>query len=256
MSDNDDVKGRSALVTGATSGIGRATAEALLSAGAKVIAIGRRADRLADLEKAHGDTCLTRVLDVTDVDAVAALPAQLPPAFTPDILVNNAGLALGLGGADQASLDDWDRMIATNVRGLVHMTRAILPVLKAQPRADVINIGSIAGSYPYPGGNTYGGTKAFVSQFSLNLRADLLGSNVRVTSVEPGMTDTEFSTVRFAGDKTKADAVYDGMAPLTGADIADVIMRVLSLPPHVNINRIELMPVQQAFAPFAVSRDS
>ena len=145
-------------------------------------------------------------------------------------------------------------MIATNVTGLVHLTRAALPHLKKKPRADVINISSVAATYPYPGGNAYGGTKAFVQQFSLNLKADLLGTKVRVTSVEPGMTDTEFSTVRFEGDQAKADKVYDGMTPLSGADVAQVIGDILALPPHVNINRVERMPVQQAFSPFAVDR--
>ncbi len=247
--------GRTALVTGATSGIGRATALTLLKGGAKVVATGRRAERLEALVAEAGtDALLTLPLDMMDVPAVDGFMDTLPAEFTPDILVNNAGLALGLSGADEASLADWDQMIATNVTGLVHLTRAALPHLKKKPRADVINISSVAATYPYPGGNAYGGTKAFVQQFSLNLKADLLGTKVRVTSVEPGMTDTEFSTERFEGDQAKADKVYDGMTPLSGADVAQVIGDILALPPHVNINRVEMMPVQQAFSPFAVDR--
>lgn len=246
--------GRCALVTGATSGIGEATARALAAGRARVVAAGRRADRLDALSGELGAACRPLVLDVTDDEAVAALPQTLGDEWAPDILVNNAGLALGLGGADEADLGDWDRMIATNVRGLVHVTRALLGTLKAAPRADIVNIGSVAGTYPYPGGNAYAGTKAFVHQFSLGLRADLVGSMVRVTCVEPGMTDTEFSEVRFAGDRAKADAVYAGMAPLTGADIARVTTDILALPAHVNVNTVEVMPTAQAFGPFAVAR--
>jgi NADP-dependent 3-hydroxy acid dehydrogenase YdfG len=190
---------------------------------------------------------------MTDSDAIATFAGDLTE--TPDILVNNAGLALGLSGADEASLDDWDRMIDTNIRGLVHLTRALLPGMKNLPRADVVNISSIAGTYPYPGANVYGATKAFVTQFSLNLRADLVGSKVRVTSVEPGLTQTEFSEVRFDGDGKKAAEVYRGTKALTGGDIARVISDILALPPHVNINRVEVMPVCQAFGPFNIARD-
>jgi len=188
-----------------------------------------------------------------DTDAVRAFADGL--ARTPDILVNNAGLALGLAGAAEAELDDWDRMIATNITGLVHLTRAMLPRMKPLPRADVVNISSVAGSYPYPGGNAYGATKAFVTQFSLNLRSDLLGSKVRVTSVEPGLTETEFSQVRFHGDRDKAASVYKGTDNLTADDIARVITDILVLPPHININRVEIMPVCQAFGPFAIRRE-
>ena len=256
-----DFTGRCALVTGATSGIGLATARALLGGGARVVATGRREDRLRALAEETGaeevsDALLTRPLDMLDVAAVDGFAQTLPDDWQPDILVNNAGLALGLGGADTASLDHWDRMIGTNVTGLVHLTRSLLPRLKTLPRADIVNISSVAGSYPYPGGNVYGATKAFVTQFSLNLRADLLGSHCRVTSVEPGMTDTEFSEVRFEGDRAKADSVYEGVDALSGADIARVIADVLALPPHVNINRVEIMPVQQAFGAFAVDRSA
>ncbi|MEO1658641.1 MAG: SDR family NAD(P)-dependent oxidoreductase [Pseudomonadota bacterium] len=246
--------GRRALITGVTSGIGAATAERVVELGGQVLGTGRRKDRLAALEEKHPGKITTAVLDMQDTGAIASFVDGLDE--TPDILINNAGLALGLSGADTADLDHWDRMIDTNVRGLVHLTRHLLPKMKPLERADVINISSVAGSYPYPGGNAYGGTKAFVTQFSLNLRPDLLGSNVRVTSVEPGLTETEFSNVRFEGDDSKADAVYAGMKPLTGDDIARVITDVLALPAHININRVEIMPVQQAFGAFAISRES
>lgn len=254
MPPESQLKDRCALITGATSGIGLATTKRLLAAGSKVIATGRRIERLNELASGSSDCCHVQVLDVMDVEAVAALPDALPHDFAPDIVVNNAGLALGLEGASEASLSDWDRMIATNVRGLVHLTRAFLPRLVELPRADVINISSVSGTYPYPGSNVYGATKAFVTQFSVNLRADLLGTRVRVTSVEPGMTNTEFSTVRFAGNQEKADAVYRGVDALGGEDIAEIVANILALPPHVNVNRIEVMPVQQAFGPFAVQR--
>ncbi|NRA29462.1 MAG: SDR family NAD(P)-dependent oxidoreductase [Parvularculaceae bacterium] len=243
---------RLALVTGATSGIGEATVQKLVDGGARVIATGRRQERLNALKDRLGEVVETAVLDMTDTAAVKAFADGL--GETPDILVNNAGLALGVQGADEASLDDWDRMIDTNIRGLVHLTRALLPRMKPLDRADVINISSVAGSYPYPGGNAYGGTKAFVTQFSLNLRADLLGSKVRVTSVEPGLTETEFSEVRLHGDKSSAAKIYDGTDNLTAQDIARVIGDILALPPHVNINRVEIMPVCQAFSPFAIHR--
>ena len=249
-----DFSNRCALVTGATSGFGAAIARALVAGGARVVATGRREDRLKALADEAGGQVLPRMLDMTQVQAVDLFASTLPADWQPDILVNNAGLALGLGGADQASLDHWDRMIATNVTGLVHLTRSFLPRLKALPRADIVNMSSVAGSYPYPGGNVYGATKAFVTQFSLGLRADLVGSRCRVTSIEPGMAETEFSEVRFDGDRAKADAVYEGVEPLTPEDIARIVTDVLALPPHVNVNRLEVMPVQQAFGPFSVAR--
>lgn len=255
MTDNR-FEGRTALVTGATSGIGRATALSLLKGGARVIATGRRDDRLEALKADAGtDRLRVETLDMMDIKAVDGFADTLGDDWQPDVLVNNAGLALGLGGAADAELDHWDRMIATNVTGLVHLTRSLLPRMKDQPRGDIINISSVAGTYPYPGGNVYGATKAFVTQFSLNLRADLLGSKVRVTSVEPGMTETEFSLVRFEGDKGKAANVYKGAESMTGKDIARVITDILALPAHLNVNRIELMPVDQAFGPFAVQRE-
>jgi len=244
-----------ALVTGATSGIGQACAERLLRDGARVVAVGRRADRLAALADRLGPRLHPLALDVTDRAGVDAALAALPAAFgAVDVLVNAAGMALGLEPAPRASLDDWDRMIETNCRALVSMTRTLLPGMVARRRGHVVNIGSVAGSYPYPGGNVYGATKAFVRQFSLAIRSDLLGTPVRVTNVEPGMVETEFSVVRFHGDKSKADSVYQGMQPLSAADVADVVAWCVSRPAHVNVNTIEVMPVQQAFGPFSVDR--
>ena len=249
---------RVALVTGATSGFGRALTERFLAAGGRVIATGRRTDRLKALEAgAPEGRCLGRALDVRSPDSIAAMLSDLPPAFQPiDVLFNNAGLALGLGKAYEADLADWDAMIATNVSGLAHVTRAVLPGLVARNRGHIINMGSVAANYPYPGGNVYGATKAFVHQFSLNLRADLIGTAVKVTVVEPGMAETEFSKVRFKNDEGAAANVYAGMRPLSADDVVDVVEAVLRLPPHVNVNTLEVMPVQQAFAPFAVSRDA
>lgn len=249
-------EGRIALVTGATSGFGEAMARRILAAGGRVIATGRRAERLETLAaELATDRLLTRELDVTSEASIAALLPSLPAAFEAiDILYNNAGLALGLGKAHEASLDDWETMIATNVTGLVRMTRAVLPGMVARNRGDVLNLSSVAASYPYPGGNVYGATKAFVRQFSLNLRADLLGTKVRVTSIEPGMAETEFSVVRFAGDQATADNVYKGVHAMSADDVALVCESVLRLPAHINVNTLELMPVQQAFGAFAVDR--
>ena len=244
------------FVTGASSGFGAAVARRFATSGARIVAAARRADRLKDLAAELGPRVLTVTLDVRDRSAVAETVAGLPQEFAQvDVLVNNAGLALGLNPAQDADLDDWDQMIDTNCKGLVYCTRAILPGMVARRRGHVINLGSVAGTYPYPGGNVYGGTKAFVHQFSLNLRSDLHGTGVRVTCVEPGMADTEFSTVRFSGDKAKADAVYAGMQPMTADDIAESIYWAATLPEHVNVNTIELMATAQSFAPFQVARE-
>ena len=185
------------------------------------------------------------------------LRTGLPAEFSVvDVLVNNAGLALGLNLADKADLDHWDTMVDTNIKGLMYCTRAILPGMVARGAGHVVNIGSVAASWPYPGGNAYGGTKAFVQQFSRNLRADLVGKNIRVSLVEPGMCDTEFSLVRFEGDAVKASSVYEGMQPLTGKDVADIVYWTTQVPPHINVNQLEVMPVAQAWSPFSVHRDS
>lgn len=249
-------QGRTAFVTGATSGFGEALARRIVAGGGRVIATGRRAERLEALKAALGEAVLIRRLDIRSPDSIAEATGGLPAEFADvDVLFNNAGLALGLGKAHESDLGDWEQMIDTNVLGLVRVTRALLPGMVARNRGDVVNVASVAASYPYPGGNVYGATKAFVRQFSLNLRADLLGTRVRVTSLEPGMCDTEFSLVRFKGDEGKADQVYAGMTPLSADDIALVVENVLRLPAHINVNTLEVMPVQQAFGPFAVARD-
>ena len=245
-----------AFVTGATSGFGRAIAERLVRDRHRVIAAGRRRDRLEALRGALGEALLPFQLDVTDAAAVAALPGSLPEGWRAvDVLVNNAGLALGLSPAQESDLAQWDTMVATNITGLMHMTRALLPGMIGRDRGHVVNLGSVAGSYPYPGGHVYGGTKAFVKQFSLNLKADLVGSYVRVTDIEPGLCGgTEFSSVRFSGDDAKAAQVYHGTEPLTADDVAEAVAWVVSLPRHVNINRVEMMPTCQASGPLAVKR--
>ncbi len=244
------------FVTGASSGFGAAVARRFAATGARVIAAARRADRVKDLAAELGGHVLPVALDVRDRAAVAAAVEALPAEYAAiDLLVNNAGLALGLGPAQQADTDEWDQMIDTNCKGLVYCTRAVLPGMVGRGRGHVINLGSVAGSYPYPGGNVYGGTKAFVHQFSLNLRSDLHGTGVRVTCVEPGMADTEFSLVRFSGDQVKADNVYAGMQPMTADDIAESIFWAASMPQHVNVNTIELMATAQSFAPFQVARE-
>lgn len=249
--------GHTVLVTGATSGFGRAIARRFAAEGARVVAAGRRAERLVELREAAPQRIRVLPLDVTDTRAVFAAVEHLPEEFAGiTVLVNNAGLALGLEPAHQADWDEWEQMIETNVRGLAAMTRAVLPGMVARRRGHVFNIGSVAGSYPYPGGNVYGGTKAFVRQFSLNLRADLAGTPVRVTCVEPGMAETEFSLVRLH-DETRARAVYDGVTPppLTAEDVADVVFYAAMLPEHVNLNVVEVMPTAQAFGPFTVNRE-
>ena len=245
------------FVTGASSGFGAAVARRFAADGARVIVSARRLDRVKDLASELGPRVLPIALDVRDRPAVAAAVEAIPEEFkSVDVLVNNAGLALGLNPAQDADLDDWDQMIDTNCKGLVYCTRAILPGMVARRRGHVINLGSVAGTYPYPGGNVYGGTKAFVHQFSLNLRSDLHGTGVRVTCVEPGMADTEFSLVRFSGDRAEADNVYSGMRPMTADDVAESIHWAATMPQHVNVNTIELMATAQSFAAFQVARDA
>lgn len=245
-----------ALVTGATAGFGAAIGRRFALDGARVIAAGRRKDRLESFAREFPGLVHPLVLDVRDREAVERALAGLPGEFSAiDVLVNNAGLALGLEPAQEAHLDDWERMVDTNVKGLMYCTRAVLPGMVERARGHVINIGSIAGSFPYPGGNVYGATKAFLRQFSLNLRADLVGTPVRVTDIAPGLAGgTEFSTVRFHGDDEKAQKVYEGTEPLTADDVADAVHWAATRPAHVNINVMEIMPVVQAFGPFAVKR--
>jgi NADP-dependent 3-hydroxy acid dehydrogenase YdfG len=246
------------LITGASSGFGAACARAFAKLGCRLVLAARRADALEKLkdELAPSVPVHTVTLDVRDREAVAATLGALPVDFAEiDLLVNNAGLALGLEPAQEANLDDWDAMVDTNIKGLMYCTRAILPGMVARNRGHIVNIGSVAGSWPYPGGNVYGGTKAFVQQFSRNLRADLLGTAVRVTNIAPGMAETEFSKVRFKGDEDKAHRVYTGTEPLVAEDIADIVVWVSSVPARVNINSVEVMSVHQAWAPLAVHRE-
>ena len=244
------------LITGATAGFGKALAQRLVRDGHRVIATGRRQERLDALAAELGSDLLPMRLDVSDAEAVAALPGSLPPEWREvDVLVANAGLALGLGPAWEGSLADWDRMVATNVGGVLGTVRALLPGMVERNRGHVVTLGSVAGTYPYPGGNVYGATKAFVMQFALNLKADLVGTAVRVTNIEPGLVGgSEFSSVRFDGDDQKAQAVYRNADPLLPEDIAEAIAWVIGLPPRVNVNRIELMPTTQAPGPLAIKR--
>ena len=243
------------FVTGASAGFGAAIARRFVADGARVVATARRLDRLHALREELGPKLLPIELDVRDNAAVERAVAALPAEFAEiDLLVNNAGLALGLQPAHKTDLADWERMVDTNIKGLMYCTRAVLPGMVARDRGHVVNLGSVAGEWPYPGGNVYGGTKAFVRQFSLNLKADLIGTRVRVSEIEPGMAESEFSLVRFGGDAEKAKAVYAGTQPLTPEDIADTVHWIASRPAHVNINTISLMPTCQAFSPFAVKR--
>jgi serine 3-dehydrogenase len=248
---------RTALVTGATSGFGAATARRFVAAGWRVIVTGRRADRLQALvDELGADRVHAAVFDMRDANAMNAAVDALPEAFRGvDLLVNNAGLAQGTQPAQSARLDDWQRMIDTNITALVTLTRRMLPTL-IERRGAIINISSTAANYPYTGGNVYGGTKAFVSQFSLGLRSDLHGTGVRVTTLEPGMAETEFTLVRTHGDQTASDALYKGANPMTAQDIAETIFWIATLPPHLNVNRLEMMPVSQSFAGFQVAREA
>lgn len=243
------------MVTGASSGFGLATAKAFAQKGHKVIAAARRKDRLEALQQEFGDQIYVMPLDVTSEEQIEKAIDALPDQFSKiDLLVNNAGLALGLEPAHKVDLDDWHQMVDTNIKGLYLMTRKLLPNMVSLKSGHIINIGSIAGNYAYPGGNAYGATKAFVKQFSRNLRADLLGTQIRVTNIEPGLAETEFSLVRFHGDKTKADKVYENTQALTAEDIAEAVVWAFEQPQHVNINSIELMPTSQAWSALAIDK--
>ena len=247
---------QTALITGATSGFGLAAARRFLLAGWRVVVTGRRGERLQPLVDEFGaDRVHAAVFDIRDEAALDAALAALPVQFQyVDVLVNNAGLAQGTAPAQSASLQDWRTMIDTNVSALVTVTHRLLPRL-IERKGVIINISSVAATYPYTGGNAYGGTKAFVSQFSLGLRSDLHGTGVRVTSIEPGMAETEFTLVRTHGDQVASDKLYAGASPMTAEDIAESIFYVATLPPHLNINRLEIMPVSQSFAGFQIARD-
>ena len=246
------------FITGASSGFGEATARKFSSGGHRLILLARRREKLIDLAHQLGgeNKCHFICADVRDKEEVENALSGLPEEFRSiDVLVNNAGLALGLGPAEDASLKDWEIMVDTNIKGVIYLTKAVLPGMIRRGHGQIINIGSVAGSWPYPGGNVYGSTKAFVQQFSRNLRSDLSGKNIRVSLVEPGMSETEFSLIRFEGDQDKAKAVYHSMNPLSAEDIAETVFWICSMPAHVNVNQIELMPIAQAWAPFSVYRD-
>ncbi|AIA71062.1 bifunctional NADP-dependent 3-hydroxy acid dehydrogenase/3-hydroxypropionate dehydrogenase YdfG [Pectobacterium atrosepticum] len=245
------------FVTGATAGFGESITRKFISAGHKVIATGRRQERLDALKAELGDALYPLKLDVRDRQAIEQAVASLPAEWRAiDVLVNNAGLALGLEPAHKASVDDWENMIDTNNKGLVFMTRALLPDMVERNIGHVINIGSTAGNWPYAGGNVYGASKAFVQQFSLGLRADLSGTRIRVTNIEPGLVGgTEFSAVRFKGNDDKVSKTYDNTTPLTAEDVSEAVFWVATLPAHVNINTLEMMPVSQSFAGLSVHRE-
>ena len=246
---------KTVLITGATSGFGAAAVKRFAEAGWRVIATGRRAERLQPLVEEFGAQRVhAAAFDIRDEAALEAALSALPEGFRDiDVLINNAGLALGTAPAQKASLQDWRTMIDTNITALVTLTHRLLPTL-VERKGVIINMSSIAASYPYPGGNTYGGTKAFVKQFSLGLRSDLHGTGVRVTAIEPGMAETEFTLVRTHGNQAASDQLYGGASPMTAEDIAEQIFWVATLPAHLNVNRIELMPVSQSFAGFQVFR--
>ncbi|MDO4697159.1 MAG: SDR family oxidoreductase [Pasteurellaceae bacterium] len=249
---------RIALVTGATAGFGLAICRTLMQAGYNVIGTGRRAERLHALQTEFGEQFLPLAFDITDPKQTEQALQSRPNKWqSVDLLINNAGLALGLEPAYQVELEDWYQMIDTNIKGAVTLTRLILPEMMAKNHGHIINLGSIAGNYAYPGGNVYGATKAFMKQFSLNLRADLSGTKIRVTNLEPGLCGgTEFSTIRFKGDQAKADKVYENVEFVRPEEIADIVLWLNQQPEHVNINRLEVMPTAQSFSPLSVYREN
>ncbi|MBY0354560.1 MAG: SDR family NAD(P)-dependent oxidoreductase [Rickettsiales bacterium] len=253
------LKGKTILVTGATSGYGQAITTLAIAEGARVVATGRSEAKLAPLRAMFtAQQLYTLVMDVRDHTQVTAAISSLPDSWKAlDGLVNNAGLALGMAPAQKGSMEQWSEMVDTNIKGVLHCTHEVLAGMVARNAGHVVMIGSMAGSYAYPGGNVYGGTKAFVKHFAMNLRADLLGSRVRVTCVEPGMSaGSQFSQTRFAGDEAKAASVYAGTEPLWPEDVAECVVWALSLPPHVNIDSIAVMPTYQAPAALAVHREA
>ncbi|KQY11736.1 MULTISPECIES: SDR family NAD(P)-dependent oxidoreductase [Massilia] len=244
------------FITGASAGFGAAMARTFVKNGHQVVLAARRKDRLDALAKELGESALPIAMDVTDKNSIEEALSMLPQSWRQiDVLINNAGLALNTKPAYEVPLEDWETMIATNIKGLVTMTHALLPAMVERGNGLVINIGSVAGRTPYPGGNVYGATKAFVEQFTLNLRADLAGTGVRATNIAPGLCGgTEFSNVRLRDDAAAAK-VYEGTQPLTAEDIAETAYWIASLPPHVNINQIEMMPTCQGYGPLNIKRN-
>ncbi len=252
------MSGKTIFITGASAGFGAACARMFATKGNHLILTARRIEPLLKLQEELASDAEVHIipLDVRNRKAVQAAVEELPERFRAiDILLNNAGLALGLEPAHQADLDDWDTMVDTNIKGLMYCTRYVLPGMVARNHGHIVNISSTAAAWPYPGGNVYGGTKAFVTQFSRNLRCDLLGTRVRVSCIQPGMAETEFSKVRFKGNDEQAASVYQGTEPLTAEDIAETVRWIASQPPHVNINTLELMSIDQSWGPFAIHRE-
>ncbi len=245
------------LITGASAGFGEALAKRLVAKGHQVIGCARRLDKLNALADELGELFLPVVMDVSDTASLPQIIANLPADFSQiDVLVNNAGLALGTEPAHKTDLNDWMQMVDTNIKGLIALTHAVLPAMVARDSGYIINVGSIAGNWPYYGGNVYGATKAFVKQFSLNLRADLLGTQVRVTNLEPGaIAGTEFSNVRYHGDDDKAAKVYEGFKNMTGDDIGDILLWLIETPAHINVNRLEVMPVAQTYNGLTIAKN-
>lgn len=250
---------KTAFITGATSGFGEAIARVFAKQNYNLIILGRRRERLQNLKnELENENVKIHIInaDIRDKEAIFEAVKNLPQNFKNiEILVNNAGLALGQESVENADLNDFETMIDTNIKGLIYTTKAVLPIMSAKKSGYIFNIGSVAGTWPYPGGNVYGGTKAFVKQFSLNLRNDLKGTKIRVTNIEPGICKTEFSVVRFKGDQKKADAVYDGTEYVTAENIAQIVLNCVNLPKNVNINSLEVMATTQSWAGFFFERD-
>lgn len=247
---------KTAFITGASSGFGEACVEAFVQEGYKVIALARRKERLEKLKKTYKDKLHALCIDVRNQDAILQSIKELPQEFKAiDVLFNNAGLALRIDEFDKLSLEDINTMVDTNIKGFLYIAKAIIPILREQKNAYIFNLGSVAARNPYFGGNVYCGTKAFVGQFSLALRNDLRGSNIKVTNIAPGLCKTEFTQVRFKGDIQKANAVYENTQFISASDIAKVVMSIIKLPSHINVNEIELMPVTQTWNGFYIERD-
>lgn len=249
---------KTAIITGATSGFGQACAHKFAHDGYKLVIVGRRKERLEALQSELSQITDVHylVMDVRERQTVFDGFYELPEAFNkPDVLINNAGLALGLEPAHQANLDDWETMLDTNCKGLMYCTRALLPGMVERKCGHIINVGSMAGNWPYPGGNCYGASKAFVQQFSRNLRSDVHGTGVKITNIEPGFAKTEFSLVRFKGDESRADTLYQDAEHLKPDDIADIILWTANTPAHVNVNTLEVMPTNQSWSPLAIHKN-